>query len=86
MDNVTRYQAMAAFYRRRAKMVGEHERFWMTEADSWATRLSSESVDTLQDKTVVRGVLSLASAVRSQTRPSACRCAEVETSRTGRKF
>jgi hypothetical protein len=58
MDNVTRYQAMAAFYRRRAKMVGEHERFWMTEADSWATRLSSESVDTLQDKKVVRGALS----------------------------
>jgi len=55
MDAVTRYRAMAAFCRQRAKMVGENERFWLTEADSWATRLSSESVDTLQKKAVVRG-------------------------------
>ena len=48
MDRVTRYRAMAAFCRQRARMAGENEHFWLTEADSWATRLSSESVDTLQ--------------------------------------
>jgi hypothetical protein len=39
---------MAAFCRQRARMAGENEHFWLTEADNWATRLSSESVDTLQ--------------------------------------
>ncbi|MFZ2158320.1 MAG: hypothetical protein WAV72_19680 [Bradyrhizobium sp.] len=54
-DKVTHCRAMAAFCRQRAKMEGENEDFWLTEADSWATRLSSESVDPLQEKTVVRG-------------------------------
>lgn len=54
MDKVTRYGAMAAFCRQRAKMVGENEHFWLTEADSWEKLLSNESIDTLQKKTVVR--------------------------------
>jgi hypothetical protein len=55
MDDVTLYRSMVAFCRQRAKMVGESEHFWLTEADSWATRLSNESIDTLPQKAVVRG-------------------------------
>ncbi len=44
-DKVTHYRAMAAFCSQRAKMEGENEDFWLTEADSWAKRLSSKSVD-----------------------------------------
>jgi len=49
MDRVTRYRAMAAFCRQRAKMVGEDERFWMTEADSWATRLKRSKLNPFFD-------------------------------------
>ena len=48
MDRVTRYRAMAAFCRQRARMAGENEHFWLIEADRWAMRLTSESADAVQ--------------------------------------
>ncbi len=51
MDDVTRYRALAAFCRQRAKMDGENEQFWLAEADDWATRLSGEPVDARKDAT-----------------------------------
>ncbi len=46
MDDLTRYRAMAAFCRQRARMDGESEQFWLAEADDWARRLSGERVET----------------------------------------
>jgi hypothetical protein len=69
-DKVTHCRAMAAFCRQRARMEGENEDFWLTEADSWATRLSSESVDPLQKKTVVRGAGGRKVSDPSQTPPA----------------
>jgi hypothetical protein len=34
---------MAAFCRQRARMAGESEHFWLTEADFWEKRLPDES-------------------------------------------
>ncbi len=49
MDDVTRYRALAAFCRQRAKMDGEDEQFWLAEADGWAARLTAERAETRRD-------------------------------------
>ena len=36
METVQHYRAMEAFSRQRAKMDGEDELFWLTEAEVWA--------------------------------------------------
>ena len=38
MDALTRYRAMEAFCRQRAKMESEAEGFWLNEAQSWIDR------------------------------------------------
>ncbi|QWG12215.1 hypothetical protein KMZ29_21230 [Bradyrhizobium sediminis] len=49
MDAITRCRAFEAFCRQRAKMADENEHFWLTQADSWAKRLSNGSIDELEE-------------------------------------
>ena len=48
MEALQHFNAMEAFCRQRAKMDGEDERFWLTEADRLAKLVANAEISALQ--------------------------------------